>query len=80
MDKPDYAEILDKIRWYFETKEAMPIVLMLVQRGKIKIGSYRRLAIMAGAAESDLRELISDNNKTGEEKWHQAQEKAVRKR
>lgn len=58
MDKPDYCKLLDLISWHFECEEAMQTVRFLAKQGKIKIGSYKRLAIMAGEAESDLRELI----------------------
>ena len=59
MDKLDYNSLLDLISWHFECEEAMQTVRLLVKRGKIKMGVYKRLAIMAGDAESDLRELIT---------------------
>ena len=55
-------DLLEKIRWYFETMDAMSTVHFLLQYTKGKqskrCGAYRRLAIMAGEAESDLRELV----------------------
>ena len=55
-------DLLEKIRWCFETMEAMVTVreLLLNSKGKHpkRYGAYRRLAIMAGEAERDLRELI----------------------
>lgn len=50
------------IEWYFETMDAMTTVRLLLlssKHGRLKrYGAYQRLAIMAGEAESDLRELI----------------------
>ena len=61
-------DLLEKISWYFETTEAMSTVHSLLcsqQRGCLlsakqakRWGAYRRLAIMAGETESDLRELV----------------------
>lgn len=63
MDKPGYNSLLDLISWYFETIEAMSAMRLLLLRSDHKqptkrYGAYRRLAIMAGEAESDLREMI----------------------
>lgn len=50
------------IEWYFETMDAMATVHRLLLSSKHKqpkrYGAYRRLAIMAGEAESALRELL----------------------
>jgi hypothetical protein len=63
----EYDDLLEKVQWYFETMDAMNTVhSLLLDRfldGKRwhqpkRYGAYRRLAIMAGEAESDLRELI----------------------
>lgn len=52
----------DLIDWYFETIDAMSTVHFLLRYTKGKqskrCGAYRRLAKMAGEAESDLRELL----------------------
>jgi hypothetical protein len=64
----EYDDLLEKVSWYFELMDAMDTVHSLLHysqpRGRLstkrtkRYGAYRRLAIMAGEAESDLRELI----------------------
>lgn len=52
---------VDLIDWYFETMDAMVTVhglLFFSKHQSKRYGAYRRLAIMAGEAEHDLRELI----------------------
>ena len=55
-------DLLEKIRWFFECTDAMITVHGLLVYSKEKqpkrLGAYRRLAIMTGEAESDLREMI----------------------
>lgn len=58
----EYDDLLEKVCWYFELMDAMSTVHQLLLSSKYKqtkrYGAYRRLAIMTGQAESDLRELI----------------------
>ena len=61
----EYDDLLEKVRWYFETTEAMHTVrLLLLSRPKQtkRYGAYRRLAIMAGEAEDILRSEINDED------------------
>lgn len=55
----DYEVLRDRIRWYFELMDAMSTVRTLLASGTQpkRFGAYRRLAIMTGEAESNLREL-----------------------
>lgn len=58
----EYEVLRDRIRWYFECIDAMSTVHRLLLSSKYRqtkrYGAYRRLAIMAGEAESALRELV----------------------
>ena len=58
MSRFEYDDLLEKTKWYFETDEAMQTARRLAKRGRITMGAYKGLAIMAGEAESDLRKLI----------------------
>lgn len=56
----EYDDLLEKVRYYIELTDAMSTVRLLLSPGTHpkRYGAYRRLAIMAGEAESVLRELI----------------------
>lgn len=57
-----YQDLLDRVRWFFEIEDAMKYVRLQVAQGYTTLGTYRELAIWAGAVESDLRKEIADND------------------
>lgn len=62
LDYVKYQELLGRIKWYFETEDALRVVRLRMLRGKSTLRTYKELAIWAGAAESDLRKEVEDND------------------
>lgn len=52
--------LLEKIRYYFELMDAMDTVHLLLSSGTHpkRYGAYRRLSIMVGEMEDELRKII----------------------
>lgn len=56
-----YHELLDRVRWLFETEDAIRYVRLLLSQGYTTLAVYRELSIWAGKAESDLRKEVANN-------------------
>jgi hypothetical protein len=62
IDYMKYRALLSKIRWFFETEDAMQVVRLRMLRGKATLGTYKELSIWAGEAENNLRKEVEDND------------------
>lgn len=62
IDQMKYKILLSKVGWFFETEDALRVVRSRVANGKATLGTYKELAVWAGAVESDLRKEVEDND------------------
>jgi hypothetical protein len=55
-----YNTLLAKVRWFFETEDALRTVHLRLVRGKTTLETYRELSVWAGDIESELRRECDD--------------------
>ena len=62
MDSISYRGLLDRVKWYFETEDAMRTVRGLMFRGRATLATYKELSRWAGDIEGQLREEVEDGS------------------